>query len=211
MSSTPDTTPHGGTSLWPVGDDGRRIVRIGEDPDAIRVLTRALDARIIPGTYVSDGAPVVVEEISGAAGPNSADEDVALPLTASVLKPSLLAALLAEHATVHGQKNCRTAEASPPGPVLSAVLARRAWPGLPVLRRIISTPVLRPDGTLLQTPGYDERTGFYLAGNTHLAPIPDHPHRTRSPPRGSFCWNGSCGTSRGATRPPTARTTWRCW
>ncbi|SDU51820.1 hypothetical protein [Amycolatopsis keratiniphila] len=175
MSSTPDTTPHGGTSLWPVGDDGRRIVRIGEDPDAIRVLTRALDARIIPGTYVSDGAPVVVEEISGAAGPESADEDVALPLTASVLKPSLLAALLAEHATVHGQKNGRTAEVSPPGPVLSAVLARRAWPGLPVLRRIISTPVLRPDGTLLQTPGYDERTGFYLAGNTHLAPIPDNP------------------------------------
>ncbi|MBB5852491.1 hypothetical protein ACFQ05_04325 [Amycolatopsis umgeniensis] len=175
MSSTPDTTPHGGTSLWPVGDDGRRIVRIGEDPDAIRVLTRALDARIIPGTYVSDGTPVVVEEISGAAGPEAADEDVALPLTASVLKPALLAALLAEHATVNGVKNGKPAEVSPPGPVLSAVLARRAWRGLPVLRRIISTPVLRPDGTLLQRPGYDPATGFYLASNTHLAPVPDQP------------------------------------
>jgi hypothetical protein len=59
--------------------------------------------------------------------------------------------------------------------VLAAVLARRSWPGLPVLRRIISTPVLRPDGTLLQTPGYDPATGFYLAANGHLDPIPDRP------------------------------------
>src|SRR3981189_2208011 len=66
-------------------------------------------------------------------------------------------------------------EVPPPGPVLAAVLARRSWPGLPVLRRIISTPVLRPDGTLLQTPGYDPATGFYLAANGHLDPIPDTP------------------------------------
>lgn len=178
MTSTPEssTPPHNGTSLWPVGNDGRPVLRVGEDPDAIRVLTRALDARIVPGTYVSDGDPVVVEEISGAAGPASADEDVALPLIASVLKPPLLAGLLAEHAEVLGLKNGKTeVELSPSGTVLSAVLARRSWPGLPVLRRIISTPVLRPDGTLLQQPGYDERTGFYLASNSHLAPIPDQP------------------------------------
>src|SRR2546425_2628930 len=30
-------------------------------------------------------------------------------------------------------------EVSPAGPVLQAVLSRRSWPGLPVLRRIIST------------------------------------------------------------------------
>jgi hypothetical protein len=59
--------------------------------------------------------------------------------------------------------------------VLAAVLARQSWPGLPVLRRIISTPVLRPNGTLLQTPGYDPATGFYLAANGHLDPIPDRP------------------------------------
>ena len=59
--------------------------------------------------------------------------------------------------------------------MLAAVLARQSWPGLPVLRRIISTPVLRPNGTLLQTPGYDPATGFYLAANGHLDPIPDRP------------------------------------
>ncbi|GAA1986613.1 hypothetical protein [Amycolatopsis minnesotensis] len=174
MASTPETAspPH----MWPVGHSGRPILRVDEDPDAIRVLTAALNDRIIPGTYVSDGAPVVVEEISGAIAPTAADQNVALPITASVLKPPLLSGLLAEHADVLGVKNGRPdTEITPPRPVLSAVLARRSWPGLPVLRRIISTPVLRPDGTLLQNPGYDPVTGFYLAANNHLAPVPDHP------------------------------------
>jgi hypothetical protein len=46
---------------------------------------------------------------------------------------------------------------------------------LPVLRRIITTPVLRTDGTLLQTPGYDRATGMLLASNRHLDPVPEHP------------------------------------
>ncbi len=176
-TSEPSSTPSsGGTPLWVIGDDGRPVLRVGEeDPEMIRVLTRALDGRIIPGSYVADGAPVVLEEISGAAGPVAADDDAALPITASTLKPSLFAALLAEHATVLGAKNGKPAEVTPAGPVLSAVLARRSWRGLPVLNGIISTPVLRPDGTLLQRPGYDRDTGFYLASNTHLAPIPNKP------------------------------------
>ncbi|WIX78678.1 hypothetical protein QRX50_46320 [Amycolatopsis carbonis] len=171
--------PNPGRPLWAVNAEGRPRVRVGEDPEAIRVLTDAVNRRIIPETYVSDGAPVVVEEISGAADPATAEDDVALPIVASVLKPPLLAGLLAEHAEVFRPKkvgeNWVDTEVTPPGPVLGAVLARQSWPGLPVLRRIISTPVLRPDGTLLQEPGYDPATGFYLAGNHHLAPIPDHP------------------------------------
>ncbi|MFF0146004.1 hypothetical protein ATK36_0491 [Amycolatopsis sulphurea] len=172
MSSQPNQT----RQLWPVGDGGRPLVRIGEDPEAIRVLTDAVKRRIIPETYVSEGTPVIVEEVSGAADPATAEDDVALPIATSTLKPALLAGLLAEHAEVVMARNGKPdVEVTPAGPVLSAVLARRSWSGLPVLRRIISTPVLRPDGTLLQTPGYDPATGFYLAGNTHLQPIPDHP------------------------------------
>ncbi|WP_240687260.1 hypothetical protein [Amycolatopsis suaedae] len=177
MATTPDSAPTGPRSLWPIGAGGRPVLRIGEDPDAIRVLTAALNDRIIPDTYVSDGAPVVVEEISGAADPAAGDDDVALPITASVLKPPLLAGLLADHTQIlrPAAKGGAEEEVTPGGHVLGAVLAKRHWPGLPVLRRIISTPVLRPDGTLLQTPGYDPATGFYLARNDDLAPIPDHP------------------------------------
>lgn len=193
MSTTPHTAPEhtpdtgeaaatgrGRSRLWSIGASGRARLRVGAAPETIRVLTAALDSRIIPDTYVADGAPVVVEGVSGAADPTAGDEDVALPLTASVLKPPLLASLLAQHADVvrprvDDKGGTVDAEVSPPGPVLAAVLARRSWPGLPVLRRIISTPVLRPDGTLLQTPGYDAATGYYLTDNTHLPQVPEQP------------------------------------
>jgi hypothetical protein len=59
------------------------------------------------------------------------------------------------------------------------VLARTSWPGLPVLSKVISTPVLRPDGTLLQEPGYDPATGFYLAGRVDLPTIGARPTPAR--------------------------------
>ena len=41
------------------------------------------------------------------------------------------------------------------------ILGRKDWP-LPRLRGIVTSPVIRPDGTLLQAPGYDDATGLYL-------------------------------------------------
>jgi hypothetical protein len=157
--------------LRPVGPDGRPQIRVGSDPETIRVLTRALDDRVIPETYVTDGAPVVVEPVSGAGDVTAGDQDAPLPLAVSVLKPPLLAGLLADHLNVVDDKG----EITPKREVLSAVLARQSWPHLPTLRRIISTPVLRADGTLLQQPGYDAATGFILSGNSYLEPIPDRP------------------------------------
>jgi hypothetical protein len=46
-----------------------------------------------------------------------------------------------------------------------------------VLHKVISTPVLRPDRTLLQTPGYGGATGCYLAGRAVPDPIPQAPTR----------------------------------
>lgn len=160
--------------------DAARLV-VGSDPDAIRVLTDAVDARTIPETYVRDGDPVVLERVSGALDAVAGDEDAPLPVSVSPLRPPLLASLLAEHACVDRRRlHTRTGEElteeiTPSQTVLSAVLARRSWPGLPVLAGVISTPVLRPDGSLLQRPGYDPATGLYLAGRVQLDPIPDRP------------------------------------
>ncbi|MBQ0928827.1 hypothetical protein [Saccharopolyspora endophytica] len=175
--------PHTNTgrpSLWPVGPDGRPKVKVSTNPDAMRVLYNAVGNRLLPDTYVQDGSPVVVEAISGAGDPTAGDDDVALPLAASELRAAGLASLLAEHAHVVKPEmdkagNTTEVEFSPPTNVLNAVLSRRSWPDLPVLRRIISTPVLRPDGTLLQEPGYDPATGYLLASRTHLEPVPERP------------------------------------
>ncbi|MGW0865772.1 bifunctional DNA primase/polymerase [Streptomyces sp. NPDC002611] len=43
----------------------------------------------------------------------------------------------------------------------STILGRKDWP-LPPLRGVVTSPVIRPDGSLLETPGYDRATGLYL-------------------------------------------------
>lgn len=59
--------------------------------------------------------------------------------------------------------------------VVSAIGARRHWPGLRPLTALATTPVLQPDGTVLETPGYDPATGLYLALRTSHPPVPSHP------------------------------------
>lgn len=51
-----------------------------------------------------------------------------------------------------------------PDKIAKTLLARHQWK-LPVLMGIIQAPTLRPDGSILQNPGYDEETGlFYNPG-----------------------------------------------
>jgi len=161
------------------GGGGRTTVRITGDPDAIRTLTAVLDERGIPDTYVRDGELIVVEPVSGTA-PATGEDDAPLPLAASRVTPPRLAALLAEHCNVieyraAGKDGHAWVSVTPNRAVLSAVLSHRHWPGLPTLRGLLSAPVLRPDGTLLQDPGYDPGTGYYLTSRTRMARVPDHP------------------------------------
>ena len=64
---------------------------------------------------------------------------------------------------------------TPPPNVLTATLARKEWPKLRPLFGIVGAPVLRPDGSLLQDPGYDPATGLYLASKVPLERVPPKP------------------------------------
>jgi putative DNA primase/helicase len=58
-----------------------------------------------------------------------------------------------------------------PDKVAKTLLARREW-DLPVLSGIIQAPTLRPDGSILEIPGYDKATGlFFNPGQTQFQPI----------------------------------------
>ena len=68
------------------------------------------------------------------------------------------------------QKDC-------PDKVAKTLLVRRDW-NLPVLAGIIQAPTLRPDGSLLDTPGYDEETGlFFNPGRTQFEPLKPNPSK----------------------------------
>ncbi|MDM4720116.1 hypothetical protein QTQ03_26485 [Micromonospora sp. WMMA1363] len=158
-------------------------LHIGTGPETIRVLKQELAQGLLPDTYVSAGALVHMEAVSGGLAA-AADEDSPLPVSASVITPAGLAGLLAEYARVYrtrtrkndqGNPEPYDEETTPSREVLSSVLAGKTWPGVPVLRGVIGAPVLRRDGTLLQQPGYDPATGFYLASKVALPPVPDAP------------------------------------
>ena len=46
---------------------------------------------------------------------------------------------------------------------------------LKALKAVVSAPTLRPDGTVLATKGYDERTGLLLSTQDALVPVPECP------------------------------------
>lgn len=159
-------------------------IETGTAPATIRALREALGSGAIPGTYVSSGSVVSVETISGTPAALAGDEDSPLPVTATVLRPAGLAALLAEHTFTYvtrsrkaegGGTETYEEEVTPPNSVLAAALEPKEWPNLRPLFGIVGAPVLRPDGTLLQEPGYDRATGLYLASKVALDPVPAKP------------------------------------
>lgn len=63
----------------------------------------------------------------------------------------------------------------PPDWCIAALHRRGAWPGLRPLTGVIDAPVLRRDGSVLATPGYDPGTGLFFAPRVALPPIPERP------------------------------------
>jgi Bifunctional DNA primase/polymerase, N-terminal len=63
----------------------------------------------------------------------------------------------------------------PPNETAETVLARAGEWAFPTIAGIINTPTLRPDGTILDRPGFDARTRLLLIDPPAMAPIPDEP------------------------------------
>lgn len=61
-----------------------------------------------------------------------------------------------------------------PARIAMAYLARVGSWRLPELTGVVAAPIMRPDGTIVSTPGYDSATGLFLSGNG-WPQIPDAP------------------------------------
>ena len=59
-------------------------------------------------------------------------------------------------------RNDEEVPAHPATWLVGAIEARADWPGIRHLFGVSDAPVLRPDGSVWQTPGYDDRTGVLL-------------------------------------------------
>lgn len=63
----------------------------------------------------------------------------------------------------------------PPEMVVSALIDRGEWGGIRTLVSIATSPRLKPDGTILQTPGYDPSTGILYWPNEPYIDVLDEP------------------------------------
>jgi len=126
--------------------------------------------------YQRGGALVrVVRDASPAAG------GIRRPFAPRIeaLPPAVLRERLAANArfvTIKGsgeeQVEC---PARPPAWCVAAVHARGVWPRVRYLEAVVDYPVLRPDGTILDRPGYDAPTGLLLAPAGQLPEVPAWP------------------------------------
>lgn len=128
---------------------------ITNEAEAIEGLLSIMAAEQLPDFYKRSSGPCWVYE-----------DDQGNPLVRQ-LGTDNLRAYLAEHVITYqvvsdpltdGTKEVR--ELVMPK-TCGTILGRKDWPLLP-LRGIVASPVVRPDGTLIQAPGYDKPTGLYL-------------------------------------------------
>ena len=70
----------------------------------------------------------------------------------------------------------------PPSKLVDIILASRGEWTFPVVRGVLTTPTLRPDGSVLKTPGYDPISRYYLTfpSNLVLPDIPEAPTREQA-------------------------------
>ncbi len=67
-----------------------------------------------------------------------------------------------------------------PENVIKTVLERRHWADIRPLEGVVEAPTLRPDGTILDRPGWDPATGLLFEPSQTFPAIPDRPTRAQA-------------------------------
>ncbi len=70
--------------------------------------------------------------------------------------------------------------AHPPAWAVREILSRPSWPRVRRIEGIVEGPVLRPDGSVLQHPGYDAASGLYCAPAVDFERVPEAPTRDQA-------------------------------
>ena len=150
------------------------------DGELLRILTEIEDALLTSGSPVFSRAGRLVEPVAETMTASDGRKTTVARLRE--LSPESFLAPIAEGATFQKWDRKRKAlvETDPPLRYVRVLLAtERRW-RLPHVTGIITTPTLRPDGSLLAEPGYDSETELYLQLGLQLPPIPEHPTKDQA-------------------------------
>ena len=127
------------------------------------------------GPYIFQRARHLVHIAKGIPGPYGLTRPADAPVIVAVTKDWLYeqASLGVQWAKFDGRSRQLVPLLMPPL-ITNTLLARGEW-NFPRLEGLVTSPTLRPDGTILAAPGYDPAMGLYLDFNG--ATFPAMPHR----------------------------------
>jgi putative DNA primase/helicase len=101
--------------------------------------------------------------------------------TIQELRPQTLKAVLTSVAQWIRRKKekgeWKEVSALPADDIVADVLHRGQWPEVRVLSAISETPLFRPDGSIVQVPGYDPETSYIYKPSEPFPEIPESPTR----------------------------------
>ena len=162
--------------------DGRPEILITTREDTVNDQALSALAAREPNLYQRAG--ILVQIVSGELGAGNSGR-LDKPPVASSVKPLVearLRELLARHCAFvkpsparRGGGSVTVRPAHPPRWTVRALLGRGTWPELPALAGLVEGPVLRRDGSVLQKPGFDRRTGLVYLPGGEFEPVPEAP------------------------------------
>ena len=133
------------------------------------------------GIYQRGGVLVHVGTVGASRKIRGVRRDAAAPAIVTLRFPALVEKLDRAAKWVKLRQDTTSGEwekldARPDQDVARGLEARASWP-LPYLAGVIQTPTLRPDGTILDRPGYDTETELLYVPNAIYPAIPAEPSR----------------------------------
>lgn len=146
----------------PGPQDALDALDITDEPDAVCNITAAISEGALPEVYLR-GRQLVHIGIT--------DEYV----ETRDLDEALLRRLIADYLPCTRQTPIGIRGALPYPNTCKAILARIDWPKVPKLRGVASYPLLLPEGSILQQPGYDQVSGLYLHKGVSIDPVAEKP------------------------------------
>ena len=146
------------------------VCRAGELPRMVREAEEALLRSDVPIYQRSMLVRPADQEYPAADG-STTHSAALVPITSAAMMGML--AGVADWQKWDGRSRAYVA-CDPPNKVIEILLANRGQWSFPVVRGVLTTPTIRPDGSLLTTAGYDPISRYYLMFPSDLV-MPDIP------------------------------------
>lgn len=168
----------------PTSGERSAVPEIWPSVEIAKTVTESIEAlRPDPELYVRGGRLVRVIESDGSEG-GALRRDVGAPVSRNVVA-TYLTERLSLHAcfmkmTTKGRgenKQQIPVQTSPPSWLASHIIAREVWPGFRALRGVVTSPTIRRDGSILQTPGYDAASGLLYKPRCSYPIVRENPTR----------------------------------